>query len=218
MTFFILDTYVQRINTWNSADAEIKNIILDLYELEAIKLGNFTLKSGKPTPIYIDLRLVISSPPLLKRIAHEIWKRVSPLSFDLICGVPYAALPFATALSLERDIPMLFCRKDIKEYGTKKRIEGHFKPGQSCLIIEDVITVGASILETVSSLQKAGLEIEDVVVIVDREQGGKEKLKEEGLFLHSLISVFDLLKVLFKEKKISEEQFRNINQYFTGSK
>lgn len=193
--------------------SEIKSLILELYAIQVIKFGSFTLKSGHQTPIYIDLRLVMSYPAILKKIAGALSKLIAPLAFDVICGVPYAALPFATAVSLERDVPMVMRRKESKGYGTKKLIEGVFHKGQTCLIIEDVVTQGESILETVASLQAEGLDVEDAIVVINREQGGKEKLQEKGIHLHSLISIFDLLKVLFYEKKISEQLFRQINEF-----
>lgn len=192
---------------------EIKAIILELFSIGAIQFGEFTLKTGIASPIYIDLRLIISYPALLKRISAALWTLSERLSFDLLCGVPYTALPIATAISLEHNLPMVLRRKEAKDYGTKKIIEGVFKTKDICLIIEDVVTSGTSILETAKALEKEGLIVEDALVILNREQGGKEQLKGKGIFLHSLISIFDLLKVLFAEKKISVETFQNVNAF-----
>ncbi len=194
---------------------EIKNLILDLHHIQAVKFGTFTLKSGIKSPIYLDLRVVISYPALLKKISTALGQLIAPLVFDLLCGVPYTALPIATAISLDRNIPMVMRRKEAKEYGTKKMIEGVFSKGQTCLIVEDVVTSGSSVLETAASLEAEGLVIEDAIVVLNREQSGKEKLQEKGIQLHSLISIFDLLKVLFYEKKINEETFREVNEFLS---
>jgi uridine monophosphate synthetase len=194
---------------------EMKKLVLDLFSIEAVKFGSFTLKRGMTSPIYLDLRMIVSYPAIVKAISSALWPFAKQLSCDLICGVPYTALPLATAISLERNIPMVLRRKEMKDYGTKKQVEGAFQKGQTCLIIEDVITSGTSILETAGSLKTEGLNVEDAVVVIDREQGGQKRLKENGIQLHSLMSIFDLLKVLFHEKKISEDVFRTVNAFFS---
>jgi uridine monophosphate synthetase len=192
---------------------EIKAIVLELYAIEAVRFGTFTLKSGLSSPIYLDLRLIVSYPQLLRRISQALWPLAGRLCFDRLCGVPYTALPIATALSLDHDIPMLMRRKEVKEYGTKKSIEGVFKPNERCLIIEDIVTSGSSILETASALEKEGLIVEDAIVVVSREQGSR--LKERGISLHPLLTIFDLLKTLLNEKHISEETFKSVNHHLS---
>jgi uridine monophosphate synthetase len=98
-------------------------------------------------------------------------------NFDLICGVPYAALPMATAMSLESYIPLIIKRKEAKNYGTKKLIEGIYQKGQNCLLVEDVITSGKSLIETIAEVEQEDIKVADIVVVLDREQGGKELLK-----------------------------------------
>ena len=118
---------------------ELKEIILNLESLNGIKFGSFELKNGITSPIYFDLRVIISKPKLLREMARILWKRVVVESIekpDLLCGVPYTALPLATLISNETEIPMLIRRKEVKNYGTKKIIEGSFENGNDCLIIE----------------------------------------------------------------------------------
>jgi uridine monophosphate synthetase len=184
---------------------EIKSIVLQLFEMGAINFGKFTLKSGLSSPIYIDLRITISNPKLLKTIAEELYRVVRGVRFDLLCGVPYTALPFATAISIQHDIPLLLRRKEKKDYGTGKLIEGIFSSGQRCLIIEDVITSGKSIMETVEPLTEVGLEVTDAIVLVDREQGGKKFLAQNGIELHSLCTISSIVHLLTEEKKIDEK-------------
>ncbi|VDP09795.1 unnamed protein product [Soboliphyme baturini] len=126
----------------------------DLYEkllaINVIHFGNYVLKGGLATPVYIDLRKVISYPRTLAAVAEEIWKRIqgTGLKFDCICGVPYAALPIATCLCINHNLPMVIQRKEVKTHGTKKLVEGEIKTGSTCLIVEDVVTSGASIIDT----------------------------------------------------------------------
>lgn len=170
----------------------MEGLIKQLYDINVIKRGEFTLKSGEISPIYIDLREIVSYPKVLAHIAQEMWKKTQGLEFDVICGVPYTALPIATAISLAHDVPMLVQRKEVKDYGTKKRIEGKIIPGQKCLIIEDVVTTGGSVLSTKQYMEEAGLAVSDVIVVVNREQGAKENLLNHHLNLHQVMCLSEL--------------------------
>lgn len=194
-------------------DEKIRSCVLTLYKIGAVKFGSFTLKSGILSPIYIDLRLIISYPELLQQIADLMWKKVEHLHFDRIVGVPYTALPIATALSLKHNIPMLMKRKEAKDYGTKKLIEGTIEPGHTCLIIEDLVTSGASVFETIEPLQQEGLKVEDIVVLLDREQGGRKNVEQKGMRLHAVLTINDLLAVLKKEGKISSSTINEVNAF-----
>ncbi len=182
----------------------MKEIILQLYDIGAIKLGNFTLKSGIVSPIYIDLRESISYPKLLQAIAEEMWKKTAHKKFDRICGVPYTALPMASYLSIKYQCPMVMRRKEAKDYGTKKIIEGVFQKDHNCLVLEDLITSGASIMETITPLEDVGMKVTDIVVFLDRQQGGLQKVEEKGYKLHSVITLEEVLDILQNEDRITQ--------------
>ena len=179
-----------------------RELILDLYEINAIKFGEFKLKSGIISPIYLDLRLSISYPKILGKIAAVMWEQVKPLQFDVICGVPYTAIPFATIIATTHNIPMVMCRKESKQHGTKKTIEGYFQPGQTCLLVEDLITSGSSILETIAPLKKVGLIVKNIVVLIDREQNGKTLLESGGYNVHAVFTLGQMLEVLQYKNKL----------------
>lgn len=125
-------------------DSNKRQLALDLYNSDCVKFEYVTLKTGKISPIYIDLRALISYPLVFKKISELFADLIdeTKLDYDLICGVPYTAIPFATYLSILTNKPMLMKRKEAKNYGTKQMIEGKFAKGQRAIIIEDIVSSG----------------------------------------------------------------------------
>lgn len=182
-----------------------------LYQIGAIQFGEFKLKSGQMSPIYVNLRKIISYPDILRMVAKAMWEATKECEFDLVCGVPYTALPIATCISLEHNIPMIMRRKEKKDYGTKQMIEGVFEPGQRCLIIEDVVTSGASIIETAADLEDAGLQVKDLVALIDREQGGRANL-EQKYTLHTILSLSQILKTLLDSSLLGADERKIVKE------
>ena len=181
-------------------------LILALYENQMIKFGEFTLKSGKKSYIYADIRTAISYPNIFRAICERFNQLLSGLSYDHICGVPYSALTFASAIAYTNGTPMLLKRKEAKEYGTKKMLEGVFSPNQSVVLIEDVVTTGASILETTAVLEDFRLEVKDICVLIERNQGGQELLENMGYKVHSIMDLYQIIDVLHTANKITAEE------------
>ena len=172
-----------------------EKLILELHQVRIIDFGKFKLKSGLISPYYLDLRLLVTFPSLLESVSDVIWEQIRLIPFDLIVGVPYAALPIASALSLKRNKPLIMVRKEKKEHGKGKMIEGIYHTGQYVLLIDDVISDGASKIETIKPLEEAKLVVKDVVVVVDRGQGGVSTLAAHGYRCHSITSTEEILEV-----------------------
>ncbi|KAM3717580.1 Uridine 5'-monophosphate synthase [Dirofilaria immitis] len=170
----------------------------ELKKVGVFKLGSFTLQSGQNSPIYIDLRLLFTSPKVLKLTTNYMCALIAAKNFkyDYIVGVPYAALPLSTIIADRLDKPMLLRRKEIKSYGTKKILEGNYEAKKRALIIEDVVTSGGSILETVLSLRSEGLICNEAICVLDREQGGPKFLQDQGITLYSILGMNKMLDFL----------------------
>ncbi len=194
-----------------------KEFFLECYQLGIIKFGRFTLKSGIESPFYVDLRPLASDPKILKKLANYMLDMLPLDNFDLICGVPYAALPMATAMSLESYLPLIIKRKEAKQYGTKKILEGIYTSGQNCLLVEDVVTSGASLLETIPEIENEGITVSDIVVVLDRQQGGKEILEQKGFRVHTLFTISEVCAMLKEEGHLADDEVERINDFLAGN-
>ncbi|KAL3271525.1 hypothetical protein HHI36_022002 [Cryptolaemus montrouzieri] len=196
----------------------MESLAVELFKINAIKFGDYKTKVGLYTPVYFDLRVIISYPALMESLVQLMMEKIDIKNSKLVCGVPYTALPIATIISLKSKLPMVMRRKEAKSYGTKKLIEGVFSDGDSCLIIEDVVTSGSSILETVKDLKASGIVCSDAIVLLDREQGGKAFLAENGIIMHSILTMTELMRILFKRGFITAEIKATVDDYIASNK
>jgi len=193
-------------NQTRIANTALSKIADSLLSAGCIKFGEFTLKSGLKSPLYIDLRQIISHPQLLADVAQAYLPLISTLQFSRIAGLPYAAIPIATAISLAGNYPMIYPRKEVKTYGTKAEIEGEYQAGETIVVIDDLATTGGSKFEAIEKLTGAGLVVKDVVVLVDRQSGAQESLAQAGYSMHAVLTIGQLLDYWEETGKVENDK------------
>ena len=160
-----------------------------LIENGLIQKGSFKLKSSKESSIYIDLKKIISFPKLNLQICDMIYSKIRSDN-NLICGTPYGAVPFASYISINSEIPMIFLRKERKEYGTKKLIEGNYSKDDRVILVEDVVTSGNSVIETASKLEEHGLVVSQIITVFSRSD--KKDLKYKDIPIEYIYHISDV--------------------------
>ena len=199
-------------------ETRLSSLAEGLLSAGCIKFGDFTLKSGLKSPIYIDLRQIITYPKLLAEIAQAYLPLLSTLHFSRIAGLPYAAIPIATAISLAGNYPMIYPRKEAKSYGTKAEIEGEYHTGEIVVVIDDLATTGGSKFEAIEKLASAGLVVRDVIVLVDRQSGAKESLEQAGYSMHAVLTITQLLDYWAQTGRVEQEKIRATKAFLSTSK
>jgi len=185
-----------------------------LYEKKIIRFGEFTLASGKKSPYYIDLRLVPSFPiyyrKMIKELQNLIAEDIGFENFHSLVSVPTGGLVVAASLATEIVKPLIYVRKQAKEHGTGKAVEGVTCQDMKLLMIEDVVTSGGSVINALKSIKEEKMTITDAYAVVDRMEGAAEALQVEGVKLHSLLTVKEIVENLFEQKLISQDILKQV--------
>ena len=195
-----------------------------LHEVDAVQFGDFTM--GRTTinsPVYVNLRKLVSNPRALARAARVMQEKVQTLQsklhpqvepFQRVCGIPFGGLHLATAFSLRTNTPMIYVHPAKERNGSRVFVEGVYEEGEHVLLIDDLVTTGGGIVETAEFLRtNAGLLVRDVLVLVDREEGARERLKARGYNLNSILGLEAMLNYLMASEKIDEQWYRKTIDY-----
>ena len=195
-----------------------------LWDLGAIQFGDYTIgRTTQHSPVYVNLRLLISNPRALSRAAKVMHEEIQALearlhpgiqSFQRVCGIPFGGLHLATAYSIRSQVPMVYVHPAKERNGNRVWVEGKYESGERVLLLDDLVTSGGGIIETATFLRtNAGLEVKDALVLLDREEGAKEQLKERGYNLISILGLETMLNYLMASGHIEDENYRRSIDY-----
>lgn len=193
-------------------EPDLEKFALSLFEIGAVRLGQFKLHSGRTSPIYLDLRMLVSHPETLRMATAVYTTILADLEYDLLAAAPMAGLPLGTALCLALDQPLIYPRKTAKSYGTGKGIEGAYQIGETAVVIDDLITSGDSILQANAALKAGGLQVNDAVVLIDRQQGGMDNLRNAGYQPHAAMTIRQILSILEANQRINARDTARVLQ------
>ncbi len=203
-------------------DATVLTLARALFDLGAITFGDFTLgRTAVHSPVYVNPRRLLSEPELLKQVARLMDQeikagqgrrrpRFSP--FSLVAGVPFGGLHLALAYSLEAGVPMCYARP-AGPSGKDHSIEGYYEAGQTALLIDDLMTGGGSILQNAHVLEEFGIKVRDAVVLIDREQGGTERLRQHGYNVISILRLKTMLTYYYESDLITPTWYDRCIEY-----
>ncbi|MEM3437901.1 MAG: orotate phosphoribosyltransferase [Nitrososphaerales archaeon] len=209
--------------SWDNRRLElIKELGRVLVKTNALKFGTFTLTSGKMSSYYIDLRIVPSLPEIFKRIIDAFIEAIKNMlnldKIDAISGIPTAGLTYSTVVAYKLEKPLLYVRKESREHGTQKRVEGLLRPGWKVLILDDLITTGNSILRAAEAIRSEGGIVENALVLIDRMEGGRERLATLNIKLNALAKITELADLLYDMNIIGDDQKKAIYNMIKNNK
>jgi orotate phosphoribosyltransferase len=193
-----------------------------LVKMNIIQFGTFRLTSGKLSSYYINLRVVPSFPDVFKEVVasyiYTLRNKVGLTVFEAICGIATSGLTFASTIAYTLSKPLLYVRRERKEHGLSRMLEGVVYPGQRTLILDDLATTGESILTAVQAVRSEGGVVEDAVVLIDRKEGAENALLNEGVKLHSFTDISELSEILFDAGLLDTDQIRAIREQMKKTK
>jgi len=200
----------------------MKQISLSLIRNNALKIGDYILHSGKKSPYYVDLRQSISNPISMdwigNALARIVINEIGKTKVDKIIGVPTAGVPFATIVSQKLALPMLYYRKERKDHGVRKKIEGTMERNDRIVMIDDLITTGQSVIDAAEAARSQGGVVSELVVLLDREQGGQDYIRSCNIEPHVLFSISEAFDWLKEVKLLDSKDYKVIMNYIKEEK
>ncbi len=190
-----------------------ESLVVSLHELGAVQFGTFTLRTGEQSPVYIDVQTLVSRPATLRRVARVMQSLAAPLKFDRIVAIPPSGLSIGLAYSLTADVPLIYPRPVNPNSTSGRYFAGNYKPGETVLMIDDVLAHASAKLETLPLLETVRLKVKDIMVLLDRGLGGREALTARGYQVHAVLTMADVLDTLLNLHRISAEQHKFVTAW-----
>jgi orotate phosphoribosyltransferase/uridine monophosphate synthetase len=198
-----------------------------LWDLGAVQFGDFSVgRTTVHSPVYVNLRLLISNPRALQRAGRVIHNNVQTLqrmlhpkvqTFQRVSGIPFGGLHLGLSYSLASKVPLIYVHPAKERNGARAFVEGKYEHGETVLLVDDLITSGGTVIETANFLRvEAGLQVKDVVVLLDRQEGGEERLRRQGYNLISILGLETMLNYLMASRRIDEHWYRKSIEYIQG--
>jgi orotate phosphoribosyltransferase len=214
------------MSTKGFAEFKKESVLLEICQIlkktNAIEFGAFKLPSGKITPYYIDLRVISSFPDAFAKISEIIVEfiknEIGLENFDRIAGIPTAGLPLSAVVAYNLKKPFLYVRQKRKLRGRERRVEGVLMPGNKVLLVDDLVTTGLSLKKSALAVRAEGGIVSDAFVLLDREEGGKDKLADINVNLHAVLGIRDVAQKLYELNIIGDDELKIILSQVRASK
>lgn len=194
---------------WRYAEEEICQI---LKRTSALEFGTFKLSSGRITPYYVDLRVIPSFPDAFRKVSEiyidAIRRKLGEENFDRVSGIPLAGMAFAVLVAFHLHKSFIYVRQTRRLRGRERKVEGVLMPGDRVLLIDDLVTTGLSLERTAEAIKAEGGVVTDAFVLLDREEGGRERLARNGITLHSVLRITEVAKRLYEMNAIGEDELK----------
>jgi orotate phosphoribosyltransferase len=195
---------------WKRRKELLEELAMVLVKVKAIQFGTFTLASGRISSYYVDLRTIPSYPgaykTLIEAFGEFLKHEFKGTSYDAIAGIPTAGLTLSSPIALALEKPMIYVRKDEKDHGRGKLVEGVTRPGWKVLLVDDIVTTGGSMLAAVEAIRAEGCDVDGASVVIDRLEGGASAMKKQGVKLHAMTDILELVKILRGKALLSSEE------------
>lgn len=195
-----------------------ESILLEICQVlkktNAIEFGAFRLPNGKITPYYIDLRVIPSFPDAFTKVTeifvNAVRSKIGVEKFDRIAGIPTAGLPLSAVTAYTLKKPFLYVRQKQRLRGRERRVEGIIMPGDRVLLVDDLVTTGLSLKKSALAVRAEGGVVSDAFALLDREEGGKERLTSIGVNLHAVLGIKEIAQKLYEINAIGEDEMKII--------